>query len=210
MERRNFIRIAGGGVVFAVTGGLVACAGSMPHEAVAAWQGPVGDGGDVRHWILAYAILAPHSHNLQSWLVDLSVPGDILLRCDQDRLLPETDPFSRQIMMSQGTFLELLDIAARERGLRAEVSLFPEGVFAPDKIDSRPVARIRLVPAPSVKGTRSSGRSSNAERIAACMRWTGPSPTWRGGPWQTLPVRELRVSDMWIRSKPGCCSGIGT
>jgi hypothetical protein len=150
MERRNFIRIAGGGAVFAATGGLTACAGSMPPEAVLAWQGPAGDAGDVRRWILAYAILAPHSHNLQSWLVDLSVPGEMLLRCDAGRLLPETDPFSRQIMMSHGTFLELLDIAARERGQRAEIALFPEGVFAPDKIDRRPVARIRLTPDPTL------------------------------------------------------------
>jgi hypothetical protein len=49
-------------------------------------------------------------------------------------------------MMSHGTFLELLDLAARERGLRAEIELFPEGAFGPLEIDSRPVARIRLVP----------------------------------------------------------------
>ena len=79
-----------------------------------AWQGPASDEVDVRRWVLAYAILAPHSHNLQSWLVDLRQPGEIALYCDLTRLLPETDPFSRQIMMSQGTFLELLDIAARE------------------------------------------------------------------------------------------------
>jgi hypothetical protein len=112
---------------------------------VAAWQGP-GNEQDVRRWILGYAILAPHSHNLQSWVVDLSVPDQILLRCDPARLLPETDPFSRQIMMSHGTFLELLDMAARERGLRAEIELFPEGAFGPEKIDTRPVARIRLAP----------------------------------------------------------------
>jgi hypothetical protein len=67
-----------------------------------------------------------------------------VLHCDLNRLLPETDPFSRQIMMSHGTFLELLDLAARERGQRAEITLFPEGAFAPDTIDERPVARIRL------------------------------------------------------------------
>jgi hypothetical protein len=47
-------------------------------------------------------------------------------------------------MMSHGTFLELVDIAARERGQRAEITLFPEGAFGPEKIDQRPVARIRL------------------------------------------------------------------
>ena len=76
--------------------------------------------------------------------MDLGTPDEILLRCDLSRLLPETDPNSRQIMMSHGTFLELLDIAARERGLRAAIELFPEGAFPPEKVDQRPVARIRL------------------------------------------------------------------
>lgn len=65
-------------------------------------------------------------------------------------MLPEADPSSRQTMMSHGTFLELLDIAARERGLRAEIELFPEGAFGPSAIDRRPVARVRLVADPAV------------------------------------------------------------
>jgi nitroreductase len=121
----------------------------MPPAAIAPWNGP-GQEADVRRWILGYAILAPHSHNLQSWLVDLRTPGEILLRCDLARLLPETDPFSRQIMMSHGTFLELLDVAARERGLRADITLFPEGPFGPSALDPRPVARVRLVADPTV------------------------------------------------------------
>ena len=144
MDRRRFIRIAGGGVILAATAASAGCSVAMPPEAVAPWQGP-GNEADLRRWILSYAILAPHSHNLQSWVVDLGVPGQILLRCDLQRLLPETDPYSRQIMMSHGTFIELLDIAARERGQRAEVTLFPEGAFAPDRLDERPVALIRLV-----------------------------------------------------------------
>ena len=110
-------------------------------------EGP-GAETDMRRWILGYAIPAPHSHNMQFWLVDVRSPNELVLHCDLTRLLPETDPFARQIMMSHGTFLELLDIAARERGLRAEVSLFPEGPFGPSTRDQRPVARIRLMPDP--------------------------------------------------------------
>jgi len=144
MQRRAFVRLAGGGVVTAALAPLAACDSGFPAEALAPWQGP-GDEPDLRRWILGHAILAPHSHNLQSWLVDLRTPGEMLLRCDLTRLLPETDPYSRQIMMSQGTFIELLDLAARERGQRAEISLFPEGEFGSEKIDERPVARIRLI-----------------------------------------------------------------
>lgn len=150
MKRRHFIRIASGGVILAATGTLAGCSGTVPAEAVAAWNGPSGDETDVRRWVLSYAILAPHSHNLQSWVVDLAAPNEIVLRCDPGRLLPETDPFARQIMMSHGTFLELLDMAARERGLRADITLFPEGAFGPDEIDDRPVARIRLAADPAL------------------------------------------------------------
>ncbi len=146
-DRRAFVRLVGGGVIAAAGSGvLAACSPQMPAEAIAPWNGPPAGESDVRRWILAHAILAPHSHNLQSWLVDLRTPGEMLLRCDLTRLLPQTDPHSRQIMMSQGTFIELIDIAAREKGLRAEVGLFPEGAFGPVKIDARPIARIRLVP----------------------------------------------------------------
>jgi len=144
MDRRRFIRVVGGGVIVAAGAAAAGCSSAVPPEAIAAWHGP-GPESDLRRWILSYAILAPHSHNLQSWVVDLSVPDEILLRCDLNRLLPETDPFSRQIMMSHGTFLELLDLAARERGYRTEIALFPEGAFGPDKLDGRPVARIRLI-----------------------------------------------------------------
>ncbi|HVE53420.1 MAG TPA: twin-arginine translocation pathway signal protein, partial [Ramlibacter sp.] len=149
MDRRNFIRLAGGGAIVAATAGLTGCSAELPPGAVAAWNGPGDDAGDVRRWILAHAILAPHSHNLQSWLVDLRRPGEILLACDRTRLLPETDPLSRQIMMSQGTFLELLDIAAREKGLRARIELFPQGVFDGTP-DARPTARVRLEPDASI------------------------------------------------------------
>lgn len=144
MNRRNFVRLVGGGVVLGASAGLAGCSSELPPEAIAAWRGPSGDVADVRRWILSYAILAPHSHNLQSWLVDLRQPGEIMLYCDLTRLLPETDPLSRQIMMSQGTFLELLDLAARQKGLRADITLFPQGEFGPVALDKRPVARIRL------------------------------------------------------------------
>jgi hypothetical protein len=151
LNRRNFVRLAGGGVVLGATAGLAGCSSELPPEAIAAWNGPAADTADVRRWILSYAILAPHSHNLQSWLVDLRQPGEIMLYCDLTRLLPETDPQSRQIMMSQGTFLELLDLAAKRKGLRADITLFPQGEFGPATLDQRPVARIVLVADAGIK-----------------------------------------------------------
>ena len=150
MNRRAFIRLAGGGIVFAALPTMTGCSGELPSEAIAAWQGPAND-SDAREWILSYAILAPNPHNLQSWLVDLRQPHEMTLYCDLGRLLPETDPYSRQIMIGHGAFLELLEIAARERGLRADIELFPEGEFDAIRIDQRPVARIRLLADRNIK-----------------------------------------------------------
>lgn len=149
VDRRQALKVIGGSAILAATAGASGCSSELPAEAVAAWQ-PKAE-TDLRRWILAHAILAPHSHNLQSWLVDLREPGTITLHMDLQRLLPETDPHSRQMVMSQGTFLELLDQAARQRGHRAEMQLFPEGPYERKRPDRRPTARVRLVEDASVK-----------------------------------------------------------
>ena len=145
MNKRQFLRITSGGVITAATlGSLAACSSALPPEAIAAWQ-PPADNLDIRRWALSHALLAPHAHNLQSWLVDLDTPDTLVLRLDLRRLLPETDPWSRQLVISQGTFVELLDMAAKEKGYRAEIEMFPEGAFDAKAPDGRPTARIRLV-----------------------------------------------------------------
>lgn len=149
MQRRKFIRLAGGGSIAAATASSAAlsgCSSRVPDEAVEAWQDPYNTvtNGDVRYWLVSYAILAPHSHNLQSWVVDLRRPFEIWLYCDPARLLPQTDPHARQIMASHGCFLELLVMAAKERALRADITLFPQGEFAGDTPDGRPIARVHL------------------------------------------------------------------
>lgn len=155
MERRNFIRLAGGGVVLAARAGLGAASATglgmlggcsladVPPGAVAAWQGPAA-GAELRHWVLSYALLAPNPHNQQPWLADLRTPGEIVLRLDARRLLPATDPYGRQILMGAGAFLELLAMAAAERGQRTELALFPDGEPG-ERLDDRPFARVRLV-----------------------------------------------------------------
>ncbi|WP_396435632.1 Acg family FMN-binding oxidoreductase [Limnohabitans sp.] len=146
MNRRHLLRIAGGGFIAAASmTSLSGCDSSMPAEAIAAWQAPALKLA-IRHWVLSHALLAPHAHNLQSWLVDLDTPDTIVLRMDMSRLLPETDPLSRQLVISQGTFIEVLDLAARQRGYRTEVTPFPEGEFSATAPDTRPTAHIRLVP----------------------------------------------------------------
>ena len=145
MQRRAFIRVLGGGVVLA-TSALAGCGGAYPEAAVAAWRGPRDD-AELRRWALGYAILAPNSHNRQPWIVSLSEPDAITLHVDRERLLPMTDPWFRQITVSQGTFLESLVIALRERGVSPQVQLFPQGEWKPRELDERPVARVSWAPA---------------------------------------------------------------
>jgi hypothetical protein len=145
MDKRQFLRITGGGVIAAATlSSFAGCSSALPPEAVAAWNPPAED-LEIRRWVLSHALLAPHAHNLQSWLVDLDTPDTVVLRLDTRRLLPETDPWSRQLVISQGTFLELLDLAAKQKGYLAEINLFPDGEFDRAAPDGRPTARIRLV-----------------------------------------------------------------
>lgn len=127
LARRQFIRLAGGGAILAATGGLAGCSSAMPEAAVQAWRDPGATQADVRRFMLAHALLAPNPHNRQPWIADLREAGRIHLLCDGERLLPETDPFGRQIMIGCGAFVELAVIAAAQRGLGVQVDLFPDG-----------------------------------------------------------------------------------
>ncbi|MEI8267660.1 MAG: twin-arginine translocation pathway signal protein [Betaproteobacteria bacterium] len=127
LARRQFIRLAGGGAILAAAGGLAGCSSAMPEAAVQAWRDPGAAQADVRRFMLAHALLAPNPHNRQPWIADLREAGKIHLVCDGERLLPETDPFGRQILIGCGAFIELAVVAAAQRGLSVQVDLFPEG-----------------------------------------------------------------------------------
>jgi hypothetical protein len=144
-SRRTFLTVLGGGAVLAAGGAAIAPRlDAMPAEAIEGWQGPRPQEADPRRRALAWALLAPNPHNLQSWAVDLSRPGEIRLFVDRRRLLPQTDPFSRQILIGHGCFLEVLAMAAASDGWRTETTLFPEGAWTLD----RPVASIVFAAAP--------------------------------------------------------------
>ncbi len=150
MDRRDFIRLAGGGVVLAATASAAGCApvGADPR---AAWDNPGAGETDIRRKALSFAILAPNPHNMQPWMADLRTPGEVTFYVDRTRLLPVTDPFNRQIVIGFGGVLAYFQMALRQFGQSAEQTLFPDGEPAP-RLDDRPIARLRLVGAPGGAG----------------------------------------------------------
>ena len=145
-SRRRFVRTVAGTTIAAALP-LAGCghfAAAIPDSANAAWT-PEPASADPRVRALSWAILAPNPHNRQPWLMELSGDDEIVVRIDTERLLPETDPFGRQIVIGTGAMLGLLDIAAANAGFTTETRYFEDGEFG-RIIDARLVARVRFVP----------------------------------------------------------------
>ncbi len=143
LSRRGFIATLGGGFIFAAGAGVAGFSLTRtPQAALAPWL-EAGQYTEPRRFALSYAILAPNPHNLQPWLVDLSEPDVVTLLPDPDRRLPETDPFDRQLTIGLGCFLELMRVAASQRGYKLEMTLFPEG-SEHTRLGARPVARVHF------------------------------------------------------------------
>ncbi|CAN5367093.1 nitroreductase family protein [soil metagenome] len=110
---------------------------------------------DPRLQLVAHAVLAPSSHNMQPWRVELDPDDKSVFRlyADAARLTPAVDPVARQTLISQGTFLEYLRVAASELGYTVAVDIFPEGEY--DESDlvhsmaAKPVARVTISAAPA-------------------------------------------------------------
>lgn len=130
MNRRNFLKIVGGGTVVAAAGigGFVTT--RTPTVALAPWA-DAGQYEDYRKNALSYALLAPNPHNRQPWQVDLSQADKAVIYRDKERNLPHTDPYDRQLTIGMGCFLELLRIAASQSGHKVIFELFPNGEDGP-------------------------------------------------------------------------------
>ncbi|WP_020592271.1 Acg family FMN-binding oxidoreductase [Kiloniella laminariae] len=142
--RRKFLKVIGGTSVILAAGAGGWVATRAPERARLPWTEAGRVYADPMRNALSYAILAPNPHNRQPWLVDLKSDTEATLFCQLNRLLPETDPFNRQITIGLGCFLEIFGIAAAESGYRAEIDIFPEGSNA-RTLDARAIAHIRLV-----------------------------------------------------------------
>ncbi|NQY96583.1 MAG: twin-arginine translocation pathway signal protein [Henriciella sp.] len=128
---------AGGAAIYAHGPGLA--------KARAPWSEAGKSFGDPRIDALAYAILAPNPHNRQPWMFELIGDDQIDVHIDLDKRLPHTDPFDRQITIGFGCMLELLRMAAAEKGFRAEIIPFPDGEPQP-RLSSSRIAQVTFLP----------------------------------------------------------------
>jgi hypothetical protein len=101
---------------------------------------------DSIHKILLFGITAPNSHNTQPWKIQIESPNSFYLYADKERQLLPIDPFNRQLYHSMGTFLEFLEIGAREWSIQLKITLFPKGIDSVEKTGTLPVAKIELQP----------------------------------------------------------------
>ena len=138
--RKNFFRTKALSwlAVAALAAFMTACAAAPVRKAV--------DSEDIRVELVEWARLAQNAHNVQPWKVVLNSrdASRMTLFVDDSRPLPETDPHSRQITVSMGTFIAVLDARAAHLGYHADITLFPEGEYRTSNIGALPVADITL------------------------------------------------------------------
>ena len=147
MKRRGFIKVMAAGSAVALTPAVLSGCSSSEVE----YKPVENDHQDIRLKLISHAMLAPNSHNIQPWLIKLKGNDAFELFVDQTRLLPYTDPPARQIHISQGTFLETLNIAASGMGYRVKIDYFPRGEYTNQTIEENPVAAVQLISDPQVK-----------------------------------------------------------
>lgn len=105
---------------------------------------------DPRIQLAAHGLLASNGHNMQPWKIrlDKNNPGVFYLYADSERLTSQVDPAARQMMVTQGTFLEYVNIAGDELGYSVTIGLFPEGDYNEQKLSesmkTKPVAKVTL------------------------------------------------------------------
>lgn len=150
VTRRKMLLGAGGAGLVLIGAGTSWRVMREPTSAVAPWSLDPAPVADVRLDAFRHAILAPNPHNRQPWQIELVGRDQAVITCDLDRRLPETDPFDRQITIGFGAFVELARIAATQRGIRVDITPFPEGEPLP-RLDRRPIARLTFVADPTVQ-----------------------------------------------------------
>ena len=150
LTRRAMLTTGAAGVLVAGLGASTYAYLPGSASAQEPWRKAGQSFGDARLDALAYAILAPNPHNRQPWWFELVGEDRIDVYADTTKLLPETDPFNRQITVGFGCVLELLRMAGAEKGYDVEITPFPDGEPQPNLNGNR-MAQVRFVESSSVQ-----------------------------------------------------------
>ena len=114
------------------------------------WQKSYSDKfDDPRIKLAAHGLLAANGHNMQPWKIKLDSDKNVFyLYADSERLTKEVDPYARQTMVTQGTFLEYVRVAGEKLGYKTDINLFPDGEYDEQNLEesmkTKPVAKITL------------------------------------------------------------------
>lgn len=68
--------------------------------------------------IIDDARFAQNAHNIQSWKINIISELEVTISLELDRLLPETDPINRQLVLSLGAFTAVAEMKAAELGYK--------------------------------------------------------------------------------------------
>ena len=144
--RRGILMTGGAAALIGGVGTVGVAHGPGLAKARAPWRAAGETFGDPRLDALAYAILAPNPHNRQPWQFDLVGDDRLDIYVDLDRRLPHTDPLDRQITIGFGCMMELLRIAAAEKGYATAITPFPDGEAHP-RLNGNRMAQVQFAPA---------------------------------------------------------------
>lgn len=114
------------------------------------WQKEYSDKfSDIRLKIISKGLLAANGHNMQPWKIKLDENINVFyLYVDNERLTKQVDPYARQTMITQGTFLEYVKIASKKLGYDVNFEFFPYGEYdelnLEESMKTRPVAKVML------------------------------------------------------------------
>ncbi|WP_028976888.1 Acg family FMN-binding oxidoreductase [Sporolactobacillus terrae] len=105
---------------------------------------------DPRIRLAAYGLLAANGHNMQPWIIKLDKKDAMTfyLFADPERMSLQADPEARQLMVTQGTFLDYVAVAGQSIGFSVSITLFPKGTYDENHLQHsmtvQPVAKIQL------------------------------------------------------------------
>lgn len=114
------------------------------------WQKSYSDKfDDPRIKLAAHGLLAANGHNMQPWKIKLDTDKNVFyLFADSERLTKEVDPYARQTMVTQGTFIEYVRVAGEKSGYKTDINLFPDGEYDEQNLEesmkNKPVAKITI------------------------------------------------------------------